>query len=124
MGPDELLEESGSDDGAGRHEPDEPDLGPSPPDPNPNPETDLNPAPEVDGMLGPIDAPSELLVGFWSLVVLFNVGLFGLAVGPMLLFFRGDWMFGGALTALGLLATAHGVHRYRTLQRQDDLWAE
>lgn len=122
MGLDELLEGSG-DDSTRNHEPDEPfpepdadhepaepDLGPSPPDPTP----------EVDGMLGPTGTSTDLMVAFWSLVVLFNVGLFGLTVGPMLLYFRGDWAFGGALVALGVLAAARGLHRYRQARAADE----
>ena len=98
----------------GHTEPPEPELGPRAPDPTP----------DVDGVLGPTDAPRELLVGFWSLVILFNLGLFGLSLGAMLIWFRGSWDVGGALLVLGLLATVHGIHRYRVLRERDDLWED
>ena len=102
----------GADDGGRSYEPDEPALGPEPPDPTP----------QADGMFGPSGTSHELLVGFWSLVVLFNVALFGIAVGLMLVAFRGDVAFGGALLALGVLAAVHGAIRYRRLKAREELW--
>lgn len=83
-------------------EPPPPDLGPSIPDVEP----------DVDGGFGPSDAPRELLYAFWSLVLLFNVGLLATSLGAMLIVFRGDWDLGGGLLVVGLLALARGLHRY------------
>lgn len=68
--------------------------------------------PDVDGFLGPSDVPTELLTAFWSLVVLFNVGLLATSLGAMLVWFRGDLTYGGGLLAVGLLALAHGSYKY------------
>ena len=73
-------------------------------------------------MFGPSGTDPAIIVGFWSLVILFNIGLFGLTVGPMLIYFRGDWSLGGALLGLGALATIHGLYKYRSLRQREDLW--
>lgn len=105
------------------HEPDEPDLGPDVPD-EPD-EPDLGPdvpdvAPPDEGFFGPEDTPADVLKAFWSLVVLFNVGLFAVSLGIMLIGFRGAWAFGGAFLAVGLLALARGVYRYSTLDLDEE----
>jgi hypothetical protein len=101
------------------HEPDEPDLGPDPPDVSPGGADsgfglpDISP--DVDGFLGPGDAPGELLSAFWTLVVLFNVGLLATSLGLMVLFFEARLYLGGGLLAVGLLALARGIVDYRRI---------
>lgn len=103
------------------HEPDEPDLGPDIPDVAPEESgSEFGPeiptvAPPDGGFFGPSDTPTELLKAFWTLVVLFNVGLLGTSLGLMLLGFRGRLFLGGGLLAVGLLALSRGIYRYRAL---------
>lgn len=71
------------------------------------PEVDI---PEPDPSEGNMDSDAVKL--FVRLVVVFNVALFGVAVGPMFLYFEGDVQTGGALLGVGLLAGAYGLVRY------------
>ncbi|ELZ72770.1 DUF7322 domain-containing protein [Haloferax volcanii] len=50
---------------------------------------------------------------FWASVVLANVGLAGLTVGPMLVYFRGDTLLGGGLFLFGavVLVRVHSIYR-------------
>lgn len=61
----------------------------------------------------PDDVDPEVSRTFWRLVVVFDVALLALAVGPMFIYFRGDWTTGGRLLLLGGVAFAYGVYRYR-----------
>jgi hypothetical protein len=95
--------------------PDEPE------EPNPesewgNPERDLPrvPTPSVDEE----DVDPEILETFWRSVVLANVALFGLALGPMLVYFRGQWLWGAAAVALGAVTGVRVYHHYRAFQRR------
>jgi hypothetical protein len=95
--------------------PDEPE------EPNPesewgNPERDLPrvPTPSVDEA----DVDPEILETFWRSVVLANVALFGLALGPMLVYFRGQWLWGAAAVALGAVTGVRVYHHYRAFQRR------
>ena len=85
------------------------DLGPPIPDSTP----------EVEGLLGPPGTPRELLVGFWVIVILANIGLFAVSLGAMLLFFRGAFEVGGALLVVGLVALGRAYWRYRGLARSE-----
>jgi len=95
--------------------PDEPE------EPNPesrwgDPERDLPrvPKPAVEEQ----DVDPEILETFWRSVVLANVALFGLALGPMLVYFRGQWLWGGAAIVLGALAGLRVYHHYRAFERR------
>ena len=93
--------------------PDDPseNLGPDPPtipDPPTVPDTSQN------------DADPELKRRFWSLVFVFNVALFGMSLGLMLVGFEGRWRFGGAMFLVGAFAFLRGWHRYRKVQREID----
>lgn len=68
-------------------------------------------SPEVPS---PEDAPDELKAEFWELVIAFNVAVFALALGGMLIGFNGDFALGGASVGVGLLALVYGIHGYRT----------
>lgn len=50
---------------------------------------------------------------FWVLVLVFNVAVFGLAVGTMILYFDRDPVLGGGLIGLGLVAGVLGLMGYR-----------
>ncbi|WP_122090683.1 DUF7322 domain-containing protein [Halalkalicoccus subterraneus] len=106
------------------HEPEEPDLGPEIPaiepeesEPTLGPETPEAPdvAPEIDGMLGPEGTSTDLLSAFWTLVVLFNVGVLAASVGALFLVFEGRTYLGGGMLAVGLLALGRGIYKYWTL---------
>ncbi|TYL39390.1 hypothetical protein CV102_06835 [Natronococcus pandeyae] len=53
------------------------------------------------------------LVAFIVVAVLVHAGLFGASLGVMLIGFRAQWIFGGALTVGGVLALVLGVVAYR-----------
>lgn len=72
---------------------------PTPPDPSEN---------EVSG---------EVARAFWAAVVLVNVGLFALSLGPLLAVFRGRWALGTGLFALGCLSIVHAYRVYRRFRR-------
>ncbi|WP_436923935.1 DUF7322 domain-containing protein [Halosimplex amylolyticum] len=84
----------------------EPSLGPD------VPEVDVpsvpDPAESTD-----VDVDPELRATFWRLVLVFDVAFLAMAVGPMFVFFRGDWATGGPMFVLGVLAFAYGVSQYR-----------
>ena len=90
------------------HEPDEFDpssLGPDVPE-----------APEPpDGA-----ADSEVTSLFWKLVVVFNVALLALSVGPMLAYFEGRVDLGIRVTLVGVVAFAYGFFRYRRFVNERD----
>jgi hypothetical protein len=95
--------------------PDEPE------EPNPesgwgDPEQDLPrvPTPDTDES----DVDPEILETFWRSVVLANISLFGLALGPMLVYFRGQWLWGGAAVALGPVTGLRVYHHYRPFERR------
>ncbi len=86
---------------------DETALGPDPPEP-PKP-------PEVPD---PSEAPKELRRDFWKLVLIFNVAVFGVSVGPIVGGFTGNWRAGGALFVVGLVALVRGLYRYRAVRER------
>lgn len=59
------------------------------------------------------DAPRALRRAFWGLVAVFNVAIFAIALGALLIAFRGQWDLGGSLLASGLVVFGYGVYRYR-----------
>ena len=86
------------------HEPEEfdPDsLGPSAPTPSES------------------DFQSEAGALFVKLVVVFNVALFALALGPMLWYFRGQASLGGRIFLVGCILFAYGTYRYWQFTRED-----
>jgi len=67
-----------------------------------------------------IGASSEVAGLFWQLVLVFNIALLGLSVGPMLAYFEGQVDLGLRITAVGALLFGYGVFRYRQFVRQRD----
>lgn len=59
------------------------------------------------------DVPEHLTQTFWFLVAVFNVAVFALAFGVMLIAFEGNWSLGGQITAAGAILFAYGYYRYR-----------
>lgn len=88
-----------------------------------DPERGLPGVPEAPGTrdtsasAGEID--SDVAGAFWTAVVLANAGLFAVSLGPMLVFFRGQWLFGGGLFVFGLLALARTYQHVRAFQTRD-----
>ena len=68
----------------------------------------LTPDTPIAGNGEAIDAESdiddELLRGFYAAVVLANVGLFGLSLGAMVAYFRGQLLLGGVAMLVGASA--------------------
>ena len=56
---------------------------------------------------------SEVTSLFWKLVVVFNIALLALSVGPMLAYFEGRVELGLRVTAIGIIAFGYGYLRYR-----------
>lgn len=103
---------SPDDDGDWRDDPDPdlPDLGPD------VPSVDI---PSVDtasaeSLGAGEDVDSETFRTFWRLVVVMDVALLALAVGPMFVYFRGNWQRGLLLVAFGLTVGLYGVGKYRS----------
>ncbi len=67
---------------------------------------------------GEDDLDSAVAALFWRLVLLFNVALLGVTVGPMVLYFEGNIRAGAALLVIGLLAGGVGLARYVAFKRQ------
>jgi len=58
---------------------------------------------------------------FWVLVLVLNVAVAALAIGPMMIAFQGWWDLGLQVTLVGVLAMAYGLFRYhRFRERRDD----
>lgn len=78
--------------------------------------------PDVPEAPSPPDgaANSEVAGLFWKLVVVFNIALLGLSVGPMLAYFEGQVDLGLRITALGALLFGYGLFRYRQFVRERD----
>jgi hypothetical protein len=82
---------------------------PVPGPPTQEPPTDPNP-----------DAPPKLRASFWLLVLLLNLAIGALAVGLMLVGFRGQWETGGALVLVGTGGLALAYLRFRTVRHKLD----
>ncbi len=91
----------------------EPDLAPEVRDPSDRFKTDPPAAPSpIDG-----DADPEIQKEFWAQVILFNIALFALSLGIMLIGFQRRWTIGGVLVLAGLVTFARGYSRYRAVQK-------
>lgn len=98
--------------------PDPDDLGPDAPSvPNTGSE-DLGPS--IPTPPEPGDADSEVVGLFWKLVLVFNVAVFGITVGPMFGYFLGDWELGLQVFLVGALAFAYGTFRYYRFRKDRD----
>ena len=100
----------------GESGPDEPDefdpdsLGPETPDVEPDLEESFEAAAEVD---------DELFRAFWGAAVFLNVAVAALALGAMLIYFRGDWEAGGAALLVGAVAAFFTARYYLGYTRDD-----
>jgi len=96
--------------------PDEPDDPGAPEEMDPL--EDIGPdVPEVSVPEAPTPSENEvsadLVRAFWKLVAIFNVALLALSLGPMLAFFRGEWVTGGFVFLVGIAFLIHGYLGYR-----------
>lgn len=103
-----------TDDDRWPHEPDEPD----PEARWGNPEEELPTIPEVD-VPDAGDADPEVRRAFWAAVVMANVALLLVSLGPMLAVFRGQWRLGGALFAVGVIVFYRLYRHYRSFAADD-----
>jgi hypothetical protein len=78
-----------------------------------DPSESLGPEPPRPPRFDQEDADPELKKQFWSLVLLFNVALFGMSLGLMLVGFESRWKVGGAIFAAGALAFLRGWRGYQ-----------
>lgn len=62
------------------------------------------------------DIDRETYSLFWRLVLVIDVALFAVAVGPMFVYFENDWSIGLPLTLLGLASFGYAVVQYRSHQ--------
>ena len=88
-----------------------------------DPLEDIGPdVPQVEVPTAPDPSSNDVSTGlardFWKLVATFNVALFALALGPMLIVFRGELVNGGAVFLLGAGFFAYGYQRYRKVKRR------
>ncbi|WP_336361223.1 DUF7322 domain-containing protein [Haladaptatus sp. ZSTT2] len=85
-----------------------------------NPDTDIGP--EIPSVKMPSsdvsDIPDDVFRTFWSLVLTFNVALFALSLGAMLMYFRADYWTGGPVFAIGALSLVYGLAKYRAHQNR------
>lgn len=65
------------------------------------------------------EADPELKKQFWSLVLLFNVALFGMSLGLMVAGFEGRWKVGGAIFLAGAFAFLRGWWQYQSVTDGD-----
>ncbi|UIP00833.1 hypothetical protein Hbl1158_05610 [Halobaculum sp. CBA1158] len=75
-----------------------------------------NPA---DSLPDPESVDPEIQRHFVAAVLYANVALFGVSLGPMLIWFRGDWRWGGIATAVGVLAGIRVYQTVRAFERRD-----
>ncbi|MFC6988160.1 hypothetical protein ACFQJD_04505 [Haloplanus sp. GCM10025708] len=64
------------------------------------------------------DADAELREAFWFSVVLANVAVAGLALGLMLVYFRGMWIAGGVAVAVGAFALFRVAQHVRAFRER------
>lgn len=96
------------------------DLGPEVPAAAGTAEDDESLGPDVPTPPTPDEADTEVVGLFWKLVVVFNVAVFGVTVGPMIGFFLGNWDLGLQVFAVGALALAYGLVRYYRFREDRD----
>lgn len=97
----------------------------------PNPEADLaDPETELPNVPSPPsvdipaptvsvkEVPGELLAGFWTTVLVFNVAVFATSLGLLLLATEGVDRLGAGALVVGLFAALHGYWKYRSLSER------
>ena len=56
--------------------------------------------------------PPALQNGMLALLAVVRIGVFALALGPMLVFLHGDSYYGNLITAIGIVSCVYAAHRY------------
>ncbi|AFK18546.1 hypothetical protein E6P09_07150 [Haloferax mediterranei ATCC 33500] len=72
---------------------------------------------EVPEFSADIDPEAARL--FWASVILANIGVAGVAVGAMLIYFRGQTMVGGGLVLLGVGSLVRVYYTHKKFERGD-----
>lgn len=67
-----------------------------------------------DPASGDVEVSADLVKAFWAAVVFVNVGLLGVALGPMLVLFEGRTDAGVAAFLVGVLSLVFAYRRYRS----------
>jgi len=98
--------------------PDEPDE-PNPEDRWGNPEEDLVSVPEAP-RFDDSDVDPELSAFWWRTVVLANVALGGVTIGPMVIFFERMWLVGGVASLVGALAFVRVYQHVRWFKQRNE----
>lgn len=65
------------------------------------------------------DAPEDVKNAFWAAVVFANVGLMGVSLGAMFVFFESAWRLGGGLFLVGVVALLMTYRQYRDFMNRD-----
>lgn len=78
------------------------------------------PGPDPPSPTGSGEVDPEIRNLFWRLVLVFNVAIATLALGPMLIYFRGALELGLQVTLAGALTFTYGVFRYRRFRATRD----
>lgn len=78
------------------------------------PSVDVPTAPSPEG-----GVPGELLAGFWTTVLVFNVALLATSVGAMMLVFDVQRPLGAGILAVGVLSFLRGYRKYRALEERN-----
>ncbi|MFB6185896.1 MAG: hypothetical protein ABEI86_03395 [Halobacteriaceae archaeon] len=68
----------------------------------------------------PNNAPANLRREFWIQVLIFNIAVFMLSLGSLLLIFSQKAALSVAVFLVGSLSFLHGYHRYRRVMNQSD----
>lgn len=87
-----------------------------------DPEQDLGPRVDVPSVGAPggadVEVPADLRFTFWRVVILVNVGLLGVSLGAMFVYFEGDWRLGGGALAVGALTLGYAYVLYWRYQNR------
>ena len=67
------------------------------------------------------DPPKELVVGFWTLVLLLKLAILAIGVGVIVLIFTDVLVLGGALVIVGIIVLIRWILTYRSLREQYDI---
>lgn len=85
------------------------------------PETPSAPEPEIPSPEDNYDdVDSDLQTAFWALVLVFNVSIFAMSLGAMLVIFDANRRLGAQVFLAGLVVTLYGLYRYRKTKRRID----
>lgn len=91
------------------------EANPWPDEPNEFDPGNLGPdVPEASALGEDSESGGETVQAFWGAVLLANVGLFAVSVGPMFAYFQGRTALGAAMVGVGVVALGRTYYIYRT----------